>query len=68
MQTVKLADKEYHIHKLSNEAEHLIESLKALNELEKEKKACFDSLSASHRELKNRIKQEVVAAKAGLVL
>ena len=68
MQTVKLADKEYRIHKLSNEAEQIIESLKALSDLEKEKKACLDSLAASHGELKSRVKQEIIAAKAGLVL
>jgi hypothetical protein len=67
MQTIKLADKEYRIHKLSSNAEHIIESLRALSELEKEKKACLDSLVASHGVLKNSIKQEVVAAKAGLV-
>lgn len=64
-QKIKLQDREYEVSELSPEAKNLIESLKFLSNLEKDKKALFKSLSASKDAQIAALKQEILAAKAG---
>ena len=64
-QKIKLGDKEYEVPDLSQEATNLIESLKFLANLEKDKQALLKSLLASKDVQIAELKKEILSAKAG---
>lgn len=64
-QKIKLVDREYEVPELSLEAKNLIESLKFLSNLEKDKQALLKSLLASKDSQIAELKKEILSAKAG---
>ena len=64
-QKIKLVDREYEVPELSFEAKNLIESLKFLSILEKDKQALLKSLLASKDSQIAELKKEILSAKAG---
>jgi len=64
-QKIKLVDREYEVPELSLEARNLIESLKFLSNLEKDKQALLKSLLASKDSQIADLKKEILSAKAG---
>lgn len=64
-QKIKLVDREYEVPELSLEAKNLIDSLKFLSNLEKDKQALLKSLLASKDSQIAELKKEILSAKAG---
>jgi len=64
-QKIKLVDREYEVPELSLEAKNLIESLKFLSNLERDKQALLRSLLASKDSQIADLKKEILSAKAG---
>jgi len=64
-QKIKLVDREYEVPELSLEAKNLIESLKFLSNLERDKQALLRSLLASKDSQIAELKKEILSAKAG---
>lgn len=64
-QKIKLADREYVVPALSSEAANLIESLKFISNLEKDKQKLLNALLASKDSKIAELKREILSAKAG---